>query len=244
MNVEVTKVHKAQLLEVANPNYATLLDKHSHLKGVKMEDKDSRAQIPIHLVLGASEYATIKTATPPRVGKPGEPVAEKTLLGWTLMLPGREDVGSPILLTQSTSSDYEQLCALDVLGLSDVHVDDQRKVYEEFKEQLERNPAGWYETKLPWKANQPDLPTNEVGSIRRLEQLIRKLHRDGQMTSVEKSSTYHTRESKGVNRVNTESTKLRIVYDASARERRNQPSLNNCLNPGPPLQNHLWVILV
>jgi len=43
MNVEVTKVHKAQLLEVANPNYATLVDKHSHLKEVKMEDKDSRA---------------------------------------------------------------------------------------------------------------------------------------------------------------------------------------------------------
>ena len=118
---------------------------------------------------------------------------------------------------QSTSSDYEQLCALAVLGLSDVHVDDQRMVCEEFKKQLERNPAGWYETKLPWKANQPDLPTNGVGSIRRLERLIRKLHRDGQYeeydnilhksssikellslyltTSVEKSSTYRTRES-------------------------------------------------
>ena len=45
MNVEVTKVHKPQLLEVANPNYATLVDKYSHLKGVKIEDKDSRAQI-------------------------------------------------------------------------------------------------------------------------------------------------------------------------------------------------------
>ena len=147
----------------------------------------------------------------------GEPVTEKTLLGWTVMSPGREDVGSPILLTQSTSSDYEQLCTLDVLGLSDVHADDQQMVYEEFKEQLERNPAGWYETKLPWKTNQPDLPTNEAGRIRRLEQFIRKLHRDGQYEEydnilqeqlqqgiiepvpdvrfVEKSSTSHTRES-------------------------------------------------
>lgn len=53
-------------------------------------------------------------------------------------------------------------------------------LYEEFKEQLERNPAGWYETRLSWKANQTDLPTNEAGSIRRLEQLVRRLHRDGQ----------------------------------------------------------------
>jgi len=154
MNVEVTKVHKTKLLEVANPNYATLVDKYSHLKGVKIEDKDSRAQILIHLILGASEYATTKTVMPLRVGKPGEPVAEKTPLGWTLMSPGRKDVGSPILLTQSTASDYEQLCTLNVLGLSNIHVDDQ--------------------------PNQPDLPTNEVGSVRRLEQLIRKLQRDGQ----------------------------------------------------------------
>ena len=45
-------------------------------------------------------------------------------------------------------------------------------------------------------------------------------------------------------RENAESTKLQIVYDASAREKDNQPSLNDCLNPGPPLQNRLWDILV
>ena len=81
------------------------------------------------------------------------------------MSPGREDVGSPILLTQSTSSDCGHLCVLDVLGLSDVDVDDQQMVYKEFKDQLERNPAGWYETKLPWKANQPGLPTNEAEAL-------------------------------------------------------------------------------
>jgi hypothetical protein len=30
----------------------------------------------------------------------------------------------------------------------------------------------------------------------------------------------------------------------SAKESNSQPSLNDCLNPGPPLQNHLWSILV
>lgn len=49
---------------------------------------------------------------------------------------------------------------------------------------------------------------------------------------------------KGVIRENAESAKLRIVYDTSAREKGNQPSLNNCLNPRPPLQNHLWDSLV
>ena len=41
-----------------------------------------------------------------------------------------------------------------------------------------------------------------------------------------------------------ETTKLRIVYDASARATTNSPSLNECLNSGPSLQNKLWDILI
>ena len=41
-----------------------------------------------------------------------------------------------------------------------------------------------------------------------------------------------------------DATKLRVVYDASAKETVSQPSLNDCLNPGPSLQNHLCDILV
>ncbi|XP_058951747.2 uncharacterized protein [Pocillopora verrucosa] len=37
---------------------------------------------------------------------------------------------------------------------------------------------------------------------------------------------------------------MRIVYDASSRATPNSPSLNNCLYPGPVLQNKLWVILI
>ena len=40
---------------------------------------------------------------------------------------------------------------------------------------------------------------------------------------------------KCVERANAESTKLRVVYDASVRVQSNSPSLNDCLNPGPPL---------
>lgn len=260
MNIELTKVHKPQLLTLDSPNYAALLSKYSHLKGVKIEDNDTRPQIPIHVVLRASEYATIKTSNAQRVGKPGQPVAEKTLLGWTLMSPGREDVGNPMLLTQSALVDYEQLCSLDVLGLADTQENDQ--LYEEFKGQLERSQAGWYETKLPWKANHLTLPTNEAGSKRRLEQLIRKLKRNGQYEKYDSIIQEQLQEGvveaapdsangkefyiphKGVIRENAESTKLRIVYDASAREKDNQPSLNDCLNPGPHLQNRLWDILV
>ena len=42
----------------------------------------------------------------------------------------------------------------------------------------------------------------------------------------------------------SETTKLRIVYDALAHARTNAPSLNECLHAAPPLQNELWSVLV
>ena len=45
-------------------------------------------------------------------------------------------------------------------------------------------------------------------------------------------------------RKSAESTKVRIVYDASARAYGEAPSLNECLENRPPLQNQLWDILV
>ena len=51
---------------------------------------------------------------------------------------------------------------------------------------------------------------------------------------------------KAVIRESSESTKLRVVYDASARASPTPPSLNECLYPAPPppLQAKLWDILV
>ena len=51
------------------------------------------------------------------------------------MSPGREVDTAPLLLTSSTSVDFDQLCSLDVLGLADSSVGDQLEVYQEFKEQ-------------------------------------------------------------------------------------------------------------
>ena len=41
-----------------------------------------------------------------------------------------------------------------------------------------------------------------------------------------------------------ESTDLRIVYDCSARARKKAPSLNDCFEVGPPLQQPLFDILL
>ena len=51
-------------------------------------------------------------------------------------------------------------------------------MYSEFTEQLHRSEEGWYESGLLWKPGHAHLPTNEHGSIRRLEVLVKKLQRE------------------------------------------------------------------
>ena len=261
LDVSVTKIEKRELLLLENPQYKEVLAKHQHLRGVHIDDVDERNHLPVHLILGANDFAKIRTGERLRVGRRGDPVAEYTRFGWTLMSPGAETELSPVYLALNSTVDYDRLCALDVLGLADNPTGDQGDVYDEFKEQLTRSPEGWYETALPWKGNHPPLPNNKEGSMHRLDSLLRKLQRTNMLSQydavireqleegvVERAPTEATGKEfylphRAVVRENAETTKLRVVYDASARAHSGAPSLNECLHTGPPLQNKLWGVL-
>ena len=189
-------------------------------------------------------------------------MAELTKFGRILVSPGQGVELSQMFLTQTSSVEYEELCRINVLGLADTPVGDQEAVYEEFKEQLSRNPEGWYESGLPWKGNLFPSGTNEANSQRRLRALVSKLKntrkfeqyddviqeqlKDGVIEPIPDSP--EGREfyipHKGVFRDTAQSTKLRVVYDASERPFKDSLSLNDCLEVGPPLQNKLWSVLV
>ena len=49
--MEVTKVDKSELLSLANPKYPELLAPYPYLKGVKMDDKDQKNELLVHLIL-------------------------------------------------------------------------------------------------------------------------------------------------------------------------------------------------
>ena len=109
------------------------------------------------------------------IGNQGEPVAERTKFGWTILSPGEEFDTTHMLLTQTSQLDYEELCRLDVLGLKDTPQHDQGELYKEFQEQLLRSDEGWYEPALPWRGNHPPLLSYKQGSLRLLENLKQKL---------------------------------------------------------------------
>ena len=146
-----------------------------------------------------------------------------------------------MFLTQTTSTDYDDLCRLDVLGLEDKPENDKGQVYAEFKQQWVSNNQGWYETSLPWQGNHPTLPTNEKGSISRLSSLVRKLKwtklhnayaqviKDQLQEGITEPVTAKAENHqfyllhRAVIRDKAETTKLRIVYDGSARETPSAP---------------------
>ena len=175
LETEVTKVNRGMLLNLENLGYKDMVATYDHLKGETMDDTEVKKELPVHLILGTSEYAQIKTETTPKIGKPGKPIAESTRLGSTIMSPGSESDLTNMFMTQTSAVDYDALCRLDVLALQDQPAGDQDLVHEEFKEQLVRNPEEWYETGLLWKGNHPPLLDNQHGSLRRPQNLARKL---------------------------------------------------------------------
>ena len=140
---------------------------------------------------------------------------------------------------------------MHVLGLEDCSDGNQNLVYEEFKEQLVRSPEGWYVSSLLWKGNYPPLPHNKHGSLKRLENLMRKLEKQpgmlpkcdditqDQLTQAILERVLKEPEEKefylphkAVVRETAESTKTQIVYDGSARSSKSAPSINKCSETG------------
>ena len=119
IKAKLNKVDRSELLTTSNPNYEKIVREYKHLNSVKMDEYDTKSDLPIHLILGIGEYAQIRTRTKPLVAKEGEPIAEQTKFGWVIMSPGVEFDQSTMLLTTTSQADFERLCRLDVLGLKD-----------------------------------------------------------------------------------------------------------------------------
>ena len=115
ITTEVSKVERETLISLPNPNYETVLQQHQHLRDITMNDTDTKAELPIHMILGASEYTRIKIQEMPRIGQSGEPIAELTSLGWVVMSSGKEAALNNMVYTRSSTDDYENLYSLDVL---------------------------------------------------------------------------------------------------------------------------------
>ena len=117
---------------------------------------------------------------------------------------------------------------------------------------------------MPWKVPHPTLPDNYDLSMKRLNNLLKRLNQDSEVLKEydsvikeqlkkgivevverpgegEVGKTYYLPHHVVIRRDKT-TTKLRVVYDASTRY--DGPALNDCLYTGPPLAENIFDILL
>ena len=140
-----------------------------------------------------------------------------------------------------------------------------KSLYEEFEEKISFENQR-YEVHLPWKTPHPILPDNYDLSVKRLTNLLKCLRQDPEILILrEYDSVIREQLSKGIVEIvekpeegyvgkiqyiphhavirrDKATTKLRVVYDASARS--DGPALNDCLYAGPPLAEKIFDILL
>ena len=162
------------------------------------------------------------------------------------------------IASDSLESTVGKLWDLDSLGIN--ASDD---VHESFENDISFID-GRYSVKLPWKQGHEPLPSNYANSLSRMKGQIKRLKREPEVleeydsfikdqlksgviervTELEGACKVHYLPHQAVIRKDAETTKLRIVYDASAKEGKNGISLNDCLHTGPSLNPLLFEILV
>ena len=266
LDLECINAEKPVLTCLPNPHIGQLKDANQRLRRLNFCDEEATEEsLPVHIIMGAADFQRIKTTEPPILGPnpDSDPGAEFTELGWIVSGKGtlstNQQPERTFLLTTS-QEEFEKMCSLEVLGLSD----DPKQAFshEDFQEKLHRLADGTYSTRLPWKPDHPALPSNEGLTIARLRSTTNRLEKMGKLEEyhgimqqqleegilerVPESPTgdnIHYVPHQPVIKENAESTKLRIVYDCSAKEAQ-QPSLNDCLETGPSLQPKLFDILL
>ena len=59
-NSELNKLEREVFLTLPNPENNEILKKYPHLREVHMNDTDEKEQLPVHIFLGASNFAKIQ----------------------------------------------------------------------------------------------------------------------------------------------------------------------------------------
>ncbi|MCG8034488.1 MAG: DUF1759 domain-containing protein [Candidatus Thiodiazotropha taylori] len=163
-----------------------------------------------------------------------------------------------------TKPDLEDFWNVEGIGIMDSPTSsDDELALQQFHESL-KFEDGRYQVTWPWKEENPELPVNRELAVGRLKSVVSKLRKQPELLQKYhsvledqlKKGVIETIEDRGggtlkhylphhaVVNFSKLTTKLRIVYDASAKTRSSNKSLNECLYRGPVLLKNLCGILM
>ena len=255
-----------KITTVGNPSPVRLKKVYPHLKDVFFTDVTSSKELEVQLLLGSEHLAQIQTGEL-RKGKMSEPVAVKTMLGWTLMgstglAVGKHHDKEPsnlVIEAQKTPKDeVAKLWDLETMGIKEEDPIDMA-----FQGEIKFNGER-YSVPLPWREGRFHVPMNKGLAEGRLKSQLRKLQRTPKVLEeyneimlqqlkegiVEKVPDRPTGDRityiphQAVVREEAKTTKVRVVYDASAKTTKGAKSLNECLHTGPSLNPLLYSVIL
>lgn len=198
------------------------------------------------------------------------PYLQKSKLGWLLSGPiisknkSRVNNNTHCNFVHTSSIDVQlrKFWELQEVGRSDsVFTEEERKCEESFTSTTERDSCGRFSVRIPLKESTDALGDSYEQAKSRFFLLERKLDRSpsykimyseflreyadlGHMSAIsEYTWPYYFLPHHGVFREHSTTTKLRVVFDASATTTSNKP-LNDIQLIGPPLQNDIISILL
>ena len=239
---------------------------YEHLQGLNLADEINEGEsVEFDILVGLDYYWEFVTGEILQ-GRKG-PTAVYSSLGWLLSGPV---VSKPTALithvlttvSKEKSSLEDQLCKfweLEALGIRE----GESTVYDQFSSQVKFD-GNRYEVSLPWKDTALEIPNNYELSLRRLTSLMKRLKHDpkllveydkviqdqvnnGIVEIVENpkeadGDKIHYLSHHAIIRQDKETTKVRVVYDASAKDK--GPSLNECLHVGPKFGQGIFELLL
>ncbi|XP_035224792.1 uncharacterized protein LOC118197394 [Stegodyphus dumicola] len=252
--------------KIRRDTYLIELRKHGiYLTDMQNKSVDlmyEKSPLEIHVLLGADVAGKLLTGKVRQL-KCGLSCVY-TRLGLTMMgkTEKREfsDSTKTVLSLHVNDAKISDLWCLDSLGITDPATTHTRKEIDEiakiyFRQSLKRDSEGRYQVSLPWLEGHEVLPDNRLLAEKRLKSCVKNLQsknclkeyenifnewaEEGIIESVEdkKTENCHYLPHRAVIKESS-TTKIRPVFDASAKER-NGVSLNDCLEKGP---NYLELI--
>ena len=269
INVECFVV--PEIANIVNEHVEVVKHNYPHLRRVYFSDVAKyKEELKVDILVKENFIWQFQRGGETIRGGPNDPVAIHTALGWVLSGPlqGNEcAISSTNLISTSAKQDklllegeVSKLWDLDTLGIRP-----ENEIHEKLIDEISYARKG-YTVGLPWKVGHEDLPSNYSIRHQRLQGLLRKVKREPEVLAkydeiireqeqagiVEKVADLesetpgkvHYLAHRAVIREHAETTKVRIVFDASCKEAKNGVSLSDCLHVGPSLTPLLFDILL
>ena len=242
----------------------------SYLKDIPLAHPVTTEQhFQISLLIGADYYWSIIEN---HIIRGNGPTAVKSKIGYLLSGPmphcNTSDTSSTSLHTNvvdTTNYDLQRFWMIESTGTSSVSEspDSTPLIQSYIDSHISRLPDGTYIAKFPWKPDHPALPTNFTLCEQRTRSLINKLSQSPELLTTY-DNILNEQVTRGfIERVqspfptinchyiphhavrkDSPTTPIRIVYDCSSHSSQNSPSLNECLEVGPPFMNDLCSIIL